>query len=135
MKRLRNSLAIILCCVLMMSVASCGSTEPETRDALAGTWKLTSVNGQAPPTFYGGATINGETLLLPGDGTFIRYISRNVGTPSAPQEQSYTEEGTYVVTGGAITFTRTVSGVTRDGTFTNTTITLVTGGTYVYTRN
>lgn len=119
MRRLR--FLLVLAGTLAIGGCLGGATEPIVA---AGTYHLTTINGQALPfTFPNGTGIKSEVLKLEANGTFTDTITRPDGTVLV-------DVGNYNVVGQAISFADITLGLTYQGAVNGNTLT-ITFGTFV----
>jgi hypothetical protein len=106
---------------IVLGVAACGGDasgpgESDPYAQAAGSYALTTANGQLPYTYFqnsaGRAEIWGGTLVLRADRSYTETLNtRAVFTSGAPSQTSNAvENGTYTIVGTQITFTIPPSG-------------------------
>jgi hypothetical protein len=84
-----------------------------TSGGIAGTWKLSTVNGTAPPFTYVSASSNSyvlvdDTFVLTSGGTWTETWQERQTISGTVTSQTFTDAGTFIVAGSTITFTSTV---------------------------
>ena len=104
--------ATLACALVALSCRDPGQFEPLA--GVAGSYTLTSANGQLPLRYFhtdanGQTTIDitSGTLVLNRNGTFQEILQYHVTPPSpgAPQDRSAEIDGTYRLEGTTLTFT------------------------------
>lgn len=108
---------VLIGCILALSACGGDSTSPDPAQAAVGTYALTQVNGKSVPMTYAQdplftvEILNG-TMTLRSDLSYTQVInSRTTYTDGTPtRTQTYTENGTFAVSGGTITFTIPANG-------------------------
>lgn len=130
-----RSLAMLLPALLLLT-AACGDddpTEPGAAPTEEGVYTLQSANGQNLPVTITGTTLgtvviqNGTMSLTRGtpQSTYVALVRGTAG--GAPTSDLVTDDGTYTVAGGTITFTSS-SGLTYAAAATTTQLTVAVPG-------
>jgi hypothetical protein len=136
---------------LGLVVAACGgdASGPNVEDpyaAAAGTFTLTTANGQLPYVFFqnsaGRAEIYGGSMVLRQDRSYTETLNAravfNTGAP--PTNSNNVESGTYTIVGSQVTWTVPPSGAdagfSYTGALSGRTLTYTYDGiAYVFTKN
>ena len=101
----RTALAI----ALVTSSCSSGPTDPS--EAIAGTWALSTINGQTLPFVWQAQDANNSvsfasgTLTLRTDGTFTDHTDFSVKVDGTDQSQPLESSGTWKISADTLTLT------------------------------
>jgi len=129
MTSIRRTLFVLALAAFADSCSSNDSTSPGT--AAAGTYTLTTVNGQALPFSLTSSTLNQVVIqsatitLTPGSpsSTYTATVSGTIN--GSPTTTLITDTGTYTVSGATLSFSSTsFLLLTYGGSFTNNTLTV-----------
>lgn len=129
MKTIRSTLFVAALAVLAVSCSSNDSTSPNT--AGAGTYTLTTVNGQALPFSLTSTTLNQVVIqsatitLTPGNpsSSYTATISGSIN--GSPTTQLISDTGTYTVSGATLSFSSSsFLLLSYGGSFTSNTLTV-----------
>src|SRR5689334_20467690 len=129
MTSIRNTVLVTALAVLAASCSSDHTTSPGT--AVAGTYSLTTVNGQGlpftlPSNTLGQVVIQSATITLtPGtpSSTYQATVSGTVN--GSPTTQLISDAGTYTLSGASLTFSSTsIPLLSYGGSFSNNTLTV-----------
>lgn len=129
MTSIRHNLFVAVLAVVAASCSSNDSTSPVSAEA--GTYTLTTVNGQAPPFSLTSTTLNQVVIqsatitLTPGNpsSTYTATVSGTIN--GSPTTTLISDTGTYRVSGATLSFSSTTFLLlTYGGSFTNNTLTV-----------
>lgn len=131
---MRRFFTIALLTVLGSSLAGCGSdsgTNPTTA-SLAGTWNLTTVNG-SPLPFTAQASnpkieIMNDQIIAAAGGTFTETGNYRVTNAGVVSTVPFTDSGTWVVNGTAVSFRFSSDNSVGTGTVSGNTFTVAESG-------
>ena len=110
---MKRTLAAILGIALAASSCSSGPTDPSA--AIAGTWSLSTINGQTLPFIWqsqdadNNVSFAAGTLTLRTDGTFTDHTDFSVKVDGTAQSQPLETSGNWSLTGNTLTLTPTES--------------------------
>lgn len=126
--------AAVLILALCSSTVSCGSdssTNPTTA-SLAGTWKLTTVNGSPLPYVEQSGTTTIELLndqiTAAASGAFTESYNVRYTTNGQATTQPSTDAGTWSLNGTIVTIHFTSTNTTDTATLSGNTITIASSG-------
>jgi hypothetical protein len=129
MTSIRHNLFVAVLAVVAASCSSNDSTSPVSGEA--GTYTLTTVDGQAPPFSLTSTTLNQVVIqsatitLTPGNpsSTYTASVSGTIN--GSPTTTLISDTGTYTVSGATLSFSSTTFLLlTYGGSFTNNTLTV-----------
>lgn len=89
--------------------AACSSTPVDPSQAIAGTWTLSTINGQTLPFVWQSQDANNNvsfvagTLTLQADRTFTDHTDFSVKVDGVPQAQPLESSGTWLLVGDTLT--------------------------------
>lgn len=132
MRRIASVLALTLATVL----AACGSSDKATGPTaatLAGVWNLQTINGNNlpyPVVAVGADHIDvvSDVITANANGTFSQLTTLKITQSGQTQTQTQPDNGTWSLSGTAVTFSFQSDGSTGTGTLNGNTLTVAEGG-------
>jgi len=131
----------------LILASACGSdsgTGPAPVSSVAGTWKLTSVDGKPLPFVYdpGNPSLENPKLeliakqyVITTAGTYTSsYTLRGTEADGTVTTTTNNDAGTYTLSGNTVQFTSTTDASVTFGEATSTTITITGAVTQVFTK-
>jgi uncharacterized lipoprotein NlpE involved in copper resistance len=123
-----------LLALLVFALPACtDDTSTSVETSFAGTYSIQTFNGHTLPYTNDAEILNSGTLVLKTDNTWtVNFVSQHVGGGDA----SFSDHGTYTITGNNLALTSASDATVTTGVFTGTTLT-VDGddGVYVLKKN
>ena len=140
-----NRRSFVLCALILAT--ACGSdsgTGPTPITSVAGTWKLTSIDGKPLPWVYQASDPNTESpkleltakqYILTSTGTYTSsYTLRGTEIDGTVNTTTSNDAGTYTLSGNTVQLLSSVDGSVVSGDATTTTITIARLVTEVFTK-
>jgi hypothetical protein len=124
-----KTIPVMLLASVVATALACSSSSTSPSASIAGTYVLTTVNGESLPAIVTNAgdtaVVVTDTLALTASLTYTRHVVDTLRSQgSAPVLFSHLSSGTYVHTGTSITFTDAVTSGSASGTIANGVITI-----------
>ncbi len=125
-----KAISITLLAGAMTAAVACSSSSTSPSASIAGTYVLSSVNGQSLPAIVtkagdDTAVVVTDTLELSASNTYTRHAVDTLRSQgSGPTPYSHVSNGTYARSGSSITLTDAATDSSATGTIANNAITI-----------